>query len=124
MPYVIYCSKEHGGYSTGSKSPRFVAFPRAKVWKTLGQVKNHLAQFKTFQGVNLVPKDWVVIQVELKLTDQVQDAHDLAQEGAEKTAKRQAQYTDKWDQRKAEQEMAELKRLQKKYQSAIPWGFE
>jgi len=124
MPYMIQDSASFL-WSTGGIRPKFVAFSRAKVWRTLGQVKGHLAIFRTFQGVNQVPSTWMVIPVELQVVYASQlNARELVQENCDKQAAKQAQYKNAREKEQADRELAELKRLTKKYKPAHAPGAE
>ena len=122
MPFMIMNSK--GLYSLGGNRPRFVEFSKAKVWKTLGPLKGHLAMFRTYQGVNQVPVDWEVVQVELKEVGPRQNARDMVQPSCDKQYQRQRQYKNAYEKEQADREKAEFKRLQKKYDPAHAPGHE
>jgi hypothetical protein len=119
MPYMI--RNGQGLFSTGGGHPSFRE--DGKMWKTLGQVKSHLAMFRTYQGVNQVPADWEVVEVQLKLLSG-ENARALVQPLADKQAERQAQYKNRFEKERADREKAEFKRLQKKYDPAHAPGHE
>ena len=114
--YMIRDSR--GMLSRGGTSPRFGV--EGKMWRTLGQVKSHLALFRSYQGVNEVPDDWEVIEVKLVQFGNAQNARQLVQPYADKQAKRQAQYKNSYEKGRADAEKRELKRLKEKYESERP----
>jgi len=77
MPYMI--RNKYGDFSKGGNNPDFVPFTKGKVWKTLGQVKNHLSMFRTFDGRNQVPEDWEVVEVVLTPTEASENARQMVQ---------------------------------------------
>jgi len=111
MPYMI--RDNQGRWSKGGSHPRFGE--DGKMWKTIAQVKSHLAMFRTYQGVNEVPEDWQVVEVELKLLSG-ENARALVQPLADKQAKRQALYKNRFEKQRAEDEKRTLKRLKEKYE--------
>lgn len=110
--YVI--QNGEGLYSSGGSSPKFTEL--GKIWRTIGQLKNHLAMFKTYDGANHVPKDWKVIEIQLLPSKSIQNAHELAQAGAQKTAERMKGYTSKYAKQQADDEKRLLKKLKEKYE--------
>lgn len=114
MPYVI--KNSYGDFSRGGNDPDFVPFEKAKVWRTLGQVKNHLAMFRTYQGYNQVPQDWQVIEVALTQVGQPQNARELVQPNCDEQKRRQGEYRDAYAKEQADREKRELKRLKEKYE--------
>ena len=115
---------ERNLYSTGGLRPRFVERSKAKVWRTLGQVKGHLSFFRTLQGVNEVDEDWEVVEVQLAEVGTRMNAHNLVQESCDKQAKKMGQYKTKYEKEQADREKAELKRLLKKYEPGHAPGHE
>jgi len=111
MPYMI--RDGHGLFSTGGGHPKFRE--DGKMWKTLGQVKSHLAMFRTYQGVNEVPRDWEVVEVEIRLLAG-ENAHAMVQPLADKQAERQAQYKNRFEKERAEAEKRQLRLLKEKYE--------
>lgn len=119
MPKLVNDAKVYmirngqGLLSTGGSSPRFRE--DGKMWKTLGQVKSHLAMFRTIYGVNQVPEDWEVIEVKLVQFGNAQNARQLVQPNADAAAAKMAGYKDRYAKEQADREKAELRRLKEKY---------
>jgi hypothetical protein len=125
MPFMI--RNKYGDFSRGGGNPDFVPFEKAKTWKNLGQVKNHLSMFRTFDGKNQVPDDWEVVEVAMAIVGQPENARKMAQPYCDKQAEANMNYRDRYQKEQAERERAELKRLMKKYQVDKPGhapGFE
>lgn len=122
MPFMII--DERGLYSTGGNRPRFVERSKGKVWRTLGQLKGHLAMFRTYQGENEVDEGWEVVEVQLAEVGTRLNAANLVQPACDAQAKRQAQYKDRYAKEQADREKAELNRLMKKYSPAHAPGEE
>ena len=114
MPFMIV--DQNGLFSRGGNRPDFVEFSKAKVWKTLGQLKGHLAMFRTYQGVNQVPLDWEIVEVVLTPVGPRQNARDAVQASCDKQYKRQAAYKNAYEKERADREKAEYKRLKAKYE--------
>lgn len=103
-----------GLLSTGGGNPRFQT--NGKMWKTLGQVKGHLAMFRTIYGVNEVPEDWEIVEIRLEETGHTMNARELAQPHADAAKARMDGYRTADERRRAAVEKAELKRLKEKYE--------
>lgn len=104
-------------WSTGGTSPKWVKEGRVKTWNTLGQLKNHLAQFVDHYGKNNVPADWEVVPVLVTITSgAAASAREMAEIKAKKNRERSQRYRSLQEQR----ERSDLTRLQKKYPDQRP----
>lgn len=116
MPFMI--ENAEGLRSSGGQRPRFVDAKKGKVWRTIGQVKAHLAQFRG-RNQNNVPSDWVVVELELTPTGKQFNALEITLPHAAAANERHHHNEARDAEARIARDIAELQRLSAKYGKAV-----